>query len=145
MKNLKGKDEWNKVYFNDDWTEQQALEQRDLRALAAYANSKGREATVKAGVLWFEGRKLRYEDLFKLPEDISLMKAKSLYILRGKGMVFQSPHSPLSNLYPCNLEYRGEHFLSSEGAFQYSRAMVSGQERLAEIIKSNDAPLESRN
>ena len=76
------------MFFNNDWTEQQAVEQRDLRALAAFANSKGREAVVKAGVLWFEGRKLRYEDLFKLPEDISLMKAKTLHILVGKGIVF---------------------------------------------------------
>ena len=140
LKNLKGKEIWNNVYFNDNWTEQQAVEQRDLRVLAALANSKGREAVVKAGVLWFEGRELRYEDLFKLPEDISLMKAKTLHILEGKGIVFQSPHSPLSNLFPCNLDYRGEHFLSAEGVFQYSRALVSGHERLANLIKSERRP-----
>ena len=134
LKNLKGIERWSKVFFNDDWTEQQAVEQRDLRALAAYANSKGREATVRAGVLWFEGRKLRYEDLFKLPNDISLMKAKTLQILDGEGIVFQSPHSPLSNLYPCNLNYRERQFLSAEGAYQYSRALVSGNERVAELI-----------
>ena len=123
---------------DDDWTETQASEQRNLRALAAYA--KGREAAVKAGVLWLEGRRFRYEDLFKLPEDISLLKAKTLNILNGKGVVFQSPHSPLSNLFPCNLTYRGNCFLSAEGAFQFSHAMVAGQEQLAELIKSERRP-----
>ena len=140
LKNLKGQDKWNKVYFNDDWTEAQAIEQRDLRALAAYARNKGREAIVKGGVLWLEGRRFRYEDLFKLPEDISLLKAKTLNILDGKGIVFQSPHSPLSNLFPINLSYRGNGFLSAEGAFQFSHAMVAGQEKLAEQIKSEKRP-----
>ena len=49
LKNLKEKDEWNKVYFNDDLTEQQANEQRDLRALTAFAKSKGFNSNVKAG------------------------------------------------------------------------------------------------
>ena len=140
LKNLKGKEEWAKVFFNDHWTEQQFAEQRDLRALAAYATSKGREASVRAGVLWFEGRKLRYEDLFKLPNDISLMKAKTLQILDGEGIVFQSPHSPLSNLYPCNLDYRDKHFLSAKGAFQYSKALVSRNERVAELIITERRP-----
>ena len=136
LKNLQGKEEWSKVYFNDDLTETQANEQRDIRALAAFAKTKGYDAKVKAGNLMIDGRSYKYHELNKLPNDISLLKAKTLHILDDKGIVFQSQHSPLSNLYPCNLIYRGEVFLSSETAFQYTRAKVCGQEREAQLIKA---------
>ena len=136
LKNLKDKEEWKKVYFNDDLTEQQASEQRDLRSLAAFAKSRGFNAQVKAGALSLDGRRFRYDELHRLPEGISLLHAKNLIILDDKGLVFQSPHSPLSNLYPCNITYRGEAFLSAEGAFQYTRATICGYHREAQLIKS---------
>ena len=135
LKNLKDNDNWQGIFFNDDLTEQQSNEQRDLRALAGFAKSKGCRASVKAGVLWLDGRKFRYEDLHRLPDGITLMNAKNLHILEDKGIVFQSPHSPLSNLHPCNVTYRGEAFLSSEAAFQYTKATVCGYHREAQLIK----------
>ena len=54
--------------------------------------------------------------------------------------MFQSPHSPLSNLFPCNLIFRGERFLSAEGAFHYHRALISGYEYDAQQIKSARNP-----
>ena len=136
LRNLQGKDEWNRVYFNDDLTETQANEQRDLRALAAYAKSKGYNARVKAGNLLLDSRSFRHQDIVKLPHDISLAKAKTLYILDDKAVVFQSQHSPLSNLYPCNIIYRGEVFLSTEAAFQFTRAKTCGYEREAQLMKT---------
>ena len=135
LKNLKNKEEYKGIYFNDDLTEQQANEQRDLRALAVFAKTKGFTSNVKAGALWLDGRKFRYEDLHRLPEDISLIKAKNLHILEDKAIVFQSPHSPLSNLYPCNITYKGEAFLSAEAAYQYTRATEGGYHREAQLIK----------
>ena len=140
LKNLKGKDEWKHTYFNDDHTEIQATEQRDLRSLAAYARGQGKEATVKANALWYEGRKYRYEVLHRLPPNISLLKSKTLHILDDQAIVFQSPHSPLSNLFPCNLVFRGGHFLSAEGAFHFHRALTSGYEQDAYLIKSTRNP-----
>ena len=101
LKNLQGIEAWSKVYFSDDLTETQANKQRVLRALAAYAKSLGYNARVKAGNLEIDGRKFRYQDLNKLPRDISLAKAKTLCILDNRVVVFQSQHSLLSNLYPC--------------------------------------------
>ena len=135
LKKLKDNDTWQKIYFNDDLTEEQANEQRDLRALAAYAKAKGFNANVKAGALWFEGRKYRYEEMHHLPEGITLLNAKNLHILDDKAIVFQSPHSPLSNLHPCNITYKGEAFLSAEGAFQFTRATECGYHREAQAIK----------
>ena len=140
LKNLQGKDEWKHVFFNDDLTELQESEQRDLRALVAYARSLKKEAKIKAGALWLEGRKYKYEELHKLPPEISLSKAKTLHILEDRAIVFQSPHSPLSNLFPCNLLFRGERFLSAEGAFHYHRALISGYEHEAQLIKATRNP-----
>ena len=135
LKHLKGNEEWKVVFFNDDYTEQQANEQRDLRALAAFAKTKGYTSNLKAGALWLDGRRFRYEELYRLPEDISLIKAKNVHILEDKAIVFQSPHSPLSNLFPCNITYRGEAFLSAEAAYQYTRASNCGYHREAQLIK----------
>ena len=135
LKLLKDKEAWKNVYLNDDLTVQQSNEQRDLRALAAYAKSRGYTSNVKAGALWIDGRKYRYDEIHRLPNDISSLKAKNLHILEDKAIVFQSPHSPLSNLFPCNITYRGEAFLSAEGAFQYTRASECGYHREAQAIK----------
>ena len=136
LRKLKDKEDWKKVFFNDNLTEKQANEQRDLRALAAYAKSKDYNASVKGGVLWIDGRHYRYEEIHRLPGDISLINAKNLHILEGKALVFQSPHSRLSNLYPCNITYRREAFLHAEGAYQYtSWATVCGYTREAQVIK----------
>ena len=94
LKNLKGKDDWKNVYFNDDLTEQQASEHRDLRALSAFAKTKGYNSNVRAGALWLEGRKYRYEDLHHLPDDISLIKAKILIYWRTKQSFFKVPIHP---------------------------------------------------
>ena len=135
LKNLKDKNEYRGVFFNDDLTEQQANEQRDLRALSAYAKTKGFNSKVKAGALWLDGRKYRYEDRHRLPDGITLLNAKNIHILEDTAIVFQSPHSPLSNLHPCNVTYRGEAFLSSEAAFQFARATECGYHREAQLIK----------
>ena len=135
LKNLKDNEDWKGVFFNDDLTEQQANEQRDLRALAAFAKTKGFNSNVKAGNLWLDGRRFRYEELHRLPEEISLLKAKNLHILEDSAVVFQSPHSPLSNLFPCNITYKGESYLSAEAAFQYNRASECGYPREAQLIK----------
>ena len=98
LSKLKGVEAWEKVYFNDDLTEIQAGEQRDLRALAAFARDIGQESKVKAGQLHLGGRRYRYDELFKLPGEITLLQAKNRHILEDSAIVFQSPYSPLSNL-----------------------------------------------
>ena len=58
------------------------------------------------------------------------------HILEDKAIVFQSQHSPLSNLFPSNIIYRGEIFLSSEAAYQFTKATSCGYAREAQLIKS---------
>ena len=123
LKNLQGLEKWDKVYLGDDLTDIQQRQSRDLRSLAAYAKSIGYNATVRANFILIDKRRFAYDELHKLPQDLSLEKAKTITCLDGNGVAFQSVHSPLSNLYPCNVVYKGKPFLSAEGALQYSRAV----------------------
>ena len=106
-----------------DLTEMQQRWNRDLRALAAFANSKGFNAAVGGNFMLIDKRKFSYGDLYKLPQGLSLEKAKTIECLDGKGIAFQSVHLPLSNLFPCNVGNRGKPFLSVEGELQHTRAI----------------------
>ena len=130
IKNLQGLERWTKVYISDDLTETQQRQLRDLKALSSYARNKGHNSNVKANCIIVDGRKFPYRDLHKLPPELTLEKAKTIECLDGNGVAFQSVHSPLSNLYPCNIVYKGNVFLSAEGALQHAQATVCG--RLAE-------------
>ena len=123
LKNLKGVERWDRVYVNDDLTELQQTQLRDLRSLSAFASSLGRESTVRACFIWVSGRRYSYEEIGRLAPEITFEKAKTLSFLGGEGIAFQSAHAPLSNLYPCNVIFRGRAFLSSKGALHYTRAV----------------------
>ena len=123
LKNLQGIKKWDGVYISDDLTETQRNQLRDLRALSAFARTQGYNSSVRANALILDGRKFLYRELHRLPQGLSLEKAKTIECLDGKGVAFQSVHSPLSNLYPCNVVYKGKPFLSAEGALQYTRAV----------------------
>ena len=86
------------------------------------------------------GRHYRYDELYKLPGEISLLNAKAIHILEDRAVVFQSPHSPLSNLFPCNIVFLGECFLSAEGAWQFARAKICGYLKEAQQIKYERRP-----
>ena len=122
LKQLQGNEKWAKVYIDDDLTECQLNQRRDLRALSAYARSKGFNSMVRASWIIVNDRKYIYEELHKLAPELTLEKAKTLECLGGRGIAFQSVHSPLSNLYPCNIVYKSKIFLSAEGALHHTRA-----------------------
>ena len=135
LKNLRGNERWSRVYISDDLTECQQRQMRDLRALSAYAKSKGFDSSIRANCLVIDRRKYAYKDLFRLAPELKLEKAKTLECLDGKGIAFQSVHSPLSNLYPCNIVYQGRVFLSAEGALQFTRATICKREDVARAIE----------
>ena len=88
--------------------------------LVAYAKTKGFNTNVKGGTLGQDGRRYRYEEI---------------HIYEDRAIVFQSPHSLLSNLYPCNVTYKGKAFLPSEAAFQFTKATECGYHREVQLIK----------
>ena len=142
IKNLQGLERWAKVFINDDLTECQQNQARDLRALAAFSRSKGCPATVRSCCIIVRGRKYDYSELYKLGPELTLEKAKTIECLEGKGIAFQSEHSPLSNLYPCNLVYKGKLHLSAEGALHYTRAVFCRRHEEAKAIGNETNPYE---
>ena len=134
LKNLKDQDKWKGVSIGDDLTETQRDQVRDLLALSAYTRSKGHEAAVRGNFLVVDGTRYRYEDLSQLPEGLTLCKAKTIEVDWGKGLAFQSHHSPMSNMYYCQVDYEGRHFESLEIAYQYPRAKVCGYKTEADLI-----------
>ena len=138
LKNLRDQEKWKGVSIGDDLTDTQRNQVRDMLALSAYARSKGYNSTVKGNLLLFEGTKYKFEELDQLPIDITLSKAKTIEVDGGKGLAFQSHHSPLSNMYACHVTYEGRHFGSVEVAYQYARARICGYNREAELIAESN-------
>ena len=123
--------------MNDDLTEKQLSNLRDLKALNALARSQGTNSFMKGNQLVVNGQRFNYENLDKLPENLSLEKAKNRLVDDNKGLAFQGEHSVLSNMAECDLIYGGEVFTSSEAAFQFQKAKICGAKKEAkDIIKS---------
>ena len=120
LSNLRGVERWRGVYFSDDYTDCQKNQICDLRALAAFGSRIGKDAVVKNHHLWVDGKKYTYEEIGLLAPELTLEKAKTIEIHDGKGLASQSSHSPLSNLYPCNVFHRKEKYLSSEQALHHT-------------------------
>ena len=127
LKNLKGIDRWDRVYVNDDLTEMQVNQVRDLRSLSAYARSTGQISTVRATFIWVAGKRYSYEEVHKLAPELTFEKAKTISCLGGEGIAFQSTHAPLSNLYPVTSSIRAK-----------SSCQVRGHYTTQELCSAND-------
>ena len=142
LKNLQGNVKWERVYINDDLTECQQRQLRDLRSLSAYARSQGHRSSVRSSIIIVDESRYTYSDLGRLAPELTLEKAKTLVCLQGNGIAFQSEHAPLSNLYPCNIVYKSRAFLSAEGALQYTRAVLCQRLEEANAIAAERDPYE---
>ena len=49
-------------------------------------------------------------------------------------IAFSTPHHPLSNLFPCDIVFRGRLFKSAEHAYQYEKALCLKEPELADVI-----------
>lgn len=76
-----------------------------------------------------------------MPEGFSL---KDSCTKKLNGVVaFQSPHSPLSNLYPAPLKRLGIVYPSAEHAFQHAKAVHCNEFSLAQSILDNPCPFDA--
>ena len=126
---LKDNKDWKFIYVNDDLTDKQLAEIRDLKALNALARSQGVNSFMKGNQLVIDGHKYNSSNLDKLPYNLTIEKAKNRSVDNGKGLAFQGHHSILSNMSECDLIYDGHLFTSGESAFQYERAKICGAKR----------------
>ena len=82
--------------------------------LHAYARSIDVDCKLKDYSLIIDGLRYKYEDIDKLPHNLSLENAKIIEV--QDGFVFQSRHAFLSSLYECKVTYRNRDFISPEHA-----------------------------
>lgn len=134
----------NKIWLNDDIGVQTARRRDDLRVIAELCKTKGNEGVrVHSDGLIINNKKTRINDLDQLPEEYSLNKARTL--TRDGHTHYSSRHSPLSNLYTCNLTVKGQHFSSVEQAYQFRKATELKQKSTAQaILKERDPYVQKR-
>ena len=136
---LKNNDEWRHIYVNDDLTEKQLSEIRDLKALNALARSQGTNSYMRGNQLVINDQKYNASNLDKLPGNITMEKAKNRKVDGDKGLAFQGHHSVLSNMAKCDLVYNGHLFTSSEAAIQFEKAKICEAKREAAVIQTSEA------
>ena len=129
LRKLKNKKEWSNIYVNDDMTEKQLSEVRDLKAVNALARSQGAESFMKGNQLILNGQKYNQANIDKLPENLTMEKAKNRTVDGDRGIAFQGHHSVLSNMAECDLVYNGNVFTSSEAALQHEKAKICGTKK----------------
>ena len=126
---LKNNQDWKKIYVNEDMTEKQMSEVWDLKAVNALARSQGTESFMKGNNLIINGQKYNQNNMDKLPENLSMEKAKNRLVDNERGLAFQGHHSVLSNMAECDLIYNGNVFTSSEAAIVHEKAKICGSKK----------------
>ena len=88
---------------------------------------------------------MNFDDLHKLPGPInprSLSERRSRDMLCFGGVL--SEYHELSNFFNSEFEYKNIKFKSVEQGFQYSKAMLFGDDRTASLILHAKSPSESK-
>lgn len=109
-------------YINEDVSEDTKRKKADLHKYVKYLESWRGHTVEKSGEdIVLNGVRWRACDFNRLPIGDRIMDSRTLFY---KGTVaFQSPLSPLSNLFPCALHFNGIRYLSLEQAYQHQRAI----------------------
>ena len=140
LKNLAGNPKWKNVFINDDLTQEQAGKMKDLRAINGYARSIGKDSKIKGMKIIIEGKSFGLDDVDKVPQEISIVNAKNIEIMDGKGIAFQGHHSFMSNMSTSEFEFKGKQFKSVEVGYQYMRACANDcHDDASKIRKEGDA------
>lgn len=138
LNTINGDGNRSKIWINDDITASTARQREELRSIADLCREKG-EAEVKVhtdGII-IRNKKFRIDSLSALPSDLTLKQAKT--VTRQGQVYFQSQHSVLSNLYPCQLTIAGKHYSSAEQALQCMKAdCVNDQQTSRRIWSERD-------
>lgn len=104
-KNLKGSQEHQSVYVNEDLPLEVCQARENLREISRYAIEHGHTSKVSGSKLTVDGITYHPHELNSLPKDIKPEKVKTRR--RGNGIALQGETSVLSNFYPCAIIYKG--------------------------------------
>ena len=124
VKNLKGNDDWKRVFVSDDLPREVAEERKILRCLAATARDRGHRATVRGAALVIDDMKYTDNEIQDLPDGVNMEIAKTVQV--DDGIAFQSHFSYLSSMYPCQIKIGDTPTHCAEQAYWYVMARTAG-------------------
>ena len=136
--NLRGSD-MSRVIIDNDQGPVQQRQTGNLRAVAAVARTQGMRAQVKQGKVIVNGTPYFYDKLDDLPTPIALPTIKTVDI-PDIGIAYQGEHSPLSNMYACEIHYDDEIYKSAEHTLVGTRAKVEGNLEMEAMVKFTKDP-----
>lgn len=103
--------------------------------------TKGIQATQKGDAVIFNNTLYRYEEVIHMSDGFSLKDSRTTQ--KNGVLAFQSPHSPLSNLFITPIERNGIVYPSAEHAYQHAKAISCEDYALAQSILGNLCPFEA--
>lgn len=125
-------------YINEDMAEDMKRKKMDLYRYIKYLE-KRKHTVVKVGEdLLIDGIYHKASNFNNLPKGDRLMDSRTL--CSGDSIAFQSEHSPLSNLFPCNIKFEGLAYNSAEQCYQHLRAVHHNKTQLARDIMATINP-----
>ena len=92
----------------------------------------GIDSKLRADAIVIDGTRYTYDDIDKLPHDISLENAKVIEVQDGHA--FQSEHAYLSSLCEIEIEFNDRKHRSAEHVFHFTRADENNQPEMAAQI-----------
>lgn len=137
---IKKETENDSLWINRDHPDLTRRQTANTRRCYNLMKANGHTCQVHGTSITYKNKVFHYKDLNDLPEGSRLEDTKLVECDDGKGICFQSEVAYLSNMYPCEFNYRNKPFLSSEQAYQWEKALNAGEvSRAREILFMTDA------
>lgn len=109
-------------YINEDCSEETKRRKADFQKYIKYLEVwRGHKVEKSGEDLILNGVKWRACDFNRLPPGDRIMNSRTLF--HNGTVAFQSPFSPLSNLFPCVINFNGIKYISLEQVYQHHRAL----------------------
>lgn len=130
-----------RIFINEDIPEPIKRRRSDVFKYVDFLKKKGIQATQKGDGVIFNNTLYRYEELLHMSDGFSQKDSRTT---RKNGVLaFQSPHSPLSNLFVAPIKRNGIVYPSAEHVYQHSKAIFCNELALAQTILDNPCPFEA--
>lgn len=139
---LKGSQQYQGIFLNDDVTVETRKAREDYRSVAAIARSGGASVRVHDDGIIIDGTKYKLNEPQMLPQRYSLKNAKTVK-LQGE-IYFHSEHSYLSNFFNAPIVDNGMTYQNAEQKYQADKCEASGDLDKRDRILLTTTPLEAK-
>ena len=129
---LRNTQKFKRVYLVDDYPQDVQENIKELRAVSAFARSKGIDSRVRGTKIVVDGKDYTHKEMSNLPYNLSIENAKVIEV--EDGVAFQGKHAYLSSHYPCTIKHEDKVYHCSEQMYQYTRATENDEGGVARRI-----------